>query len=343
MKILYLTSSEEDYLSDSLLIGLKQLFGADCVDYPERDVLYVGCNPVSRARVRGNGFTLYTSPLGAENQTDRFHIRPRLESGCFDLVIVSDIWRQFGLFAQWRTYLRPENTIILDGQDTPQVYPSAGIWWRRPYYWGLPRVTSGFLYFKREWTEASHFNLWHRALPLPLRRGLPAYKGLRKIAFSIPDEKIVASVPEKEKLFGTHIVDTEVAGQVPGARVSYAFTSETEYYDDLRRSRFGITTKRAGWDCLRHYEIAANGCVPCFRSLASKPATCAPHGLIDGVNCVDYASYNELARKISLIDETRYRALAEGAIRWARENSCRNAAEGVLSAWREAFPQKATG
>ena len=61
-----------------------------------------------------------------------------------------------------------------------------------------------------------------------------------------------------------------------GAPTSYAFEDEHAYYEDLRRARYGITVKRAGWDCLRHYELAANGCVPCFRALRRQAAALRP-------------------------------------------------------------------
>jgi hypothetical protein len=32
-----------------------------------------------------------------------------------------------------------------------------------------------------------------------------------------------------------------------------------------------MTTKKAGWDCMRHYEIMANGCIPYFPDLATCP------------------------------------------------------------------------
>src|SRR5204863_8665429 len=85
----------------------------------------------------------------------------------------------------------------------------------------------------------------------------------------------------KANLLPRHIVDPEVRARVAGASAAYAFDSEADYYADLQRARFGITTRRSGWDCLRHYEIAANGAVPCFRDLTLKASTCAPHGLGD--------------------------------------------------------------
>lgn len=331
MKILFLTSAEEDYLADSMLLGLRTLFGSDCVDYPRKDILYRDCAPEIRARVRGHGFTLYTDLL-EELPVDRAQIESKVRRGHFDIVIISEIWRQFGMFVQWRPYLNRDNTIILDGADTPQVYPSAGLFWRMPSRWFLPRAHREFLYFKREWTADSHFNLWHRLFPQSWRSHLPPAVNLRRISFSIPEAKIVKTLPIKTKEFPGHIVDAEVAVHVPGSGTTYAFASEAEYYADLQASRFGITTKRAGWDCLRHYEIAANGCVPCFRDLEKKPDTCAPHGLVSGVNCLSYRNSSELLKMTNTISGAQYRELVGGALQWASKNTTVQRAHHVLVA-----------
>ena len=338
MKILYFTSSEADYLSDSLLLGLRKLYGADCVDYPRADFLYADCLPIVSSRIRGHGFTLYTGIL-EEINVDRSQLFYKMESGFYDLIVFSDAWKLFGYFLTWRMYLNPSNTVFLDGQDTPQVYSYAGRWWRYPYCWTLPRAEKGFLYFKREWTPDSQFNLWHRFIPQAWRRFLTPYSGLRTTAFSIPDEKILTNPPVKSKEFAKHVVDPEVAAALPESSIRYAFTDEREYYEDLQNSRYAITTKRAGWDCLRHYEIAANGCVPCFRNLQDKPKTCAPHGLVDGVNCVDYNGYEDLMLKLGKINESLYQTIVSNALAWARENSCRRAAERLVGEWRS-FSEK---
>jgi hypothetical protein len=39
-----------------------------------------------------------------------------------------------------------------------------------------------------------------------------------------------------------------------------------------RNSRFAITKKKGGWDCLRHYEILMNGCIPLFENLQDCPS-----------------------------------------------------------------------
>jgi hypothetical protein len=193
---------------------------------------------------------------------------------------------------------------------------------------------SRYLYFKREWTEESRFSLLPAVAPRSLMRRLSAPSNLRRTSFSVPAEKIVGSAPHKTKEFPTHIVDEEVCARVPGARASHAFSNEADYYADLQASRFGITTKRSGWDCLRHYEITANGAVPCFRALHSKPDTCAPHGL-DDTNTIVYRDADELMRRIERLTDAEYLRLQANALAWARANTSVARADEVISIWRE--------
>jgi hypothetical protein len=240
----------------------------------------------------------------------------------------------FETFSRFLPYLARQNTIILDGADTPQPYPYAGKFWRYPPHWFLPKAHIKFLYFKREWTPDTIRNLWYQLPPRWLCQYIPAPTNFRPISFSIPEEKIVKSLPIKTKLFPRHIVDAEVASKVEGSLTSYAFESETEYYADLQASKFGITTKRSGWDCLRHYEIAANGCVPCFRNLDKKPSTCAPHGLSE-TNCIIYSNYDDLMTKVNSIDEDRYHQLQANSLQWVRENTTIERAKQILQQLQE--------
>jgi hypothetical protein len=199
------------------------------------------------------------------------------------------------------------------------MYPYAGRWWRRPYWWTLPRAHTRYPYYKRELTPRTLSYRWYRLVPPGLATRLPWPSNLRPLAYSIPTEKIVTAPPEKDRLLAAHVVDPEVAKRV-GAPIAYAFADEESYYADLQESMFGITTKRGGWDCLRHYELAANGCVPCFRDLDRKPATCAPFGL-DETNCVSYRDADELLGRLDRIGPDEYRRLQEGALAWARANT----------------------
>ena len=317
--ILFFCNGAEDYLADGLLHGLKTLLGEQVVDFPRCDILYADCPQATKRRVRGNGFTLYTGLLGKDN-ADRSRWIEKIQNHQYRLIIFSDIWNQWGLMMQSLPYLNYHNTAIVDTADTAQPYPYAGFWWRRPYFWFVPRAHTRFKYFKREWTPNTIRHIYHLLMPAWLAGKLAPPRNYRSIAFSIPEECIVASPPPKVKEFATHVVDPEMLEFLEGTTGSYAFETQFAYYADLQRSRYAITTKRAGWDCLRHYEIAANGCVPCFRALDRKPVTCAPHGLND-TNCVIYNSPVELLARLKAVTENEYRALQHGAIQWARDNS----------------------
>ena len=330
MKILFFTSSIEDYLADALLHGLRMIYGRDLVDYPKCEILYKNCPEQIITQVRGHGFTLYSGLLD-DIDIDRHNIEQKIKDNYFDLIIFGDIQREFGLFVHFRPWLNYQNTIIVDGFDTTQPYPARGYWWRKPYYWFLPVAHHDFLYFKREWTPDTHFTLWRHLMPAWLRKRMPQHRNVRAISYSIPTEKIITSLPDKVKDFPKHIVDEEVAARIKGALTTYAFESEQEYYKDLQDSRFGITTMRAGWDCLRHYEIAANATVICFRDLEKKPASCAPYGLIDGINCISYENYEELQEKINGLNAVQYEFLQLNTLEWINASTTVKRAEHLIN------------
>ena len=104
------------------------------------------------------------------------------------------------------------------------------------------------LYFKRELTG-----------PMP---------GVLPIGFGIPEEKILPVPPDK---------DRTIAFITPADRSTYIYDTEAGYYGDYARSLFGTTMKKSGWDCLRHYEIMMNHCIPLFRDLPECPSLTMTH------------------------------------------------------------------
>ena len=60
-----------------------------------------------------------------------------------------------------------------------------------------------------------------------------------------------------------------LASLIPGDMTTYIFNKykEVEYNKMYQDSRFALTKKKGGWDCLRHYEILMNGCIPLFENL----------------------------------------------------------------------------
>jgi hypothetical protein len=81
------------------------------------------------------------------------------------------------------------------------------------------------------------------------------------IHFAIPECKITTDKLDKTQEYGSII---------PG-QGGYTFDIEQEYYNDYNKSYFGVTMKKAGWDCMRHYEILANNCIPYFTDLEDCP------------------------------------------------------------------------
>jgi Glycosyl transferases group 1 len=324
--VLFLTTNVEDYLSDSLFHGLRTTLGDSVIDFPKKDASYRSYPNV--AGLYGHGFTLYG--LLEDLPLDRMLAMERARRGDFDLIVFGDIWRNFGPFLELLPSLDRRRTAFLDGADHEAPFPYSPALWRVPQWWTLPRAHTRGRYFKRELTVRTV--QYRYCLPVPGRftELLPFWRYIRPIAFSIPEEKIVDRPPKKVKPFPTHVVDAEVAGRI-GAKSEYAFQDETDYYEDMRASRFGITTRRAGWDCLRHYELAANGCVLCFRDLDRKPPTCAPHGLEPGRNCVTYRDAEELLRKVTAITDDDYETLQAGSLAWAHANSTRRRAEEFLA------------
>ena len=83
------------------------------------------------------------------------------------------------------------------------------------------------------------------------------------ISFAIPRSKVVENINQNPK----HLL----APLIPGKLDTYIYEKEKDYYDMYFNSLFALTYKKAGWDCLRHYEILANGCIPLFLDLKKCP------------------------------------------------------------------------
>jgi hypothetical protein len=329
LKIIFINADVSDYQHISLLHGLKSLSGLTVIDFPKSEILYQNYRDDLQTKIRGGGFSMFF--LQPDEPLTRFNIQfTDIATQNYDLIVFGDIHNGFGYFLQYLPHLSPQKTAILDGADQPNLFPYSGHYWRRPYYWFLPRAHKKFKYFKREITDETLHTRYYKLLPRFLTRRMRLHPNILPLSFSIPAEKIVMAAPTKTKLFPKHIVCAEVAEKV-GAQTKYAFADEADYYADLQASKFGITTKRAGWDCLRHYEIAANGAVMCFKDLDKKPVRCAPYGLVDGVNCINYHHYDDLMQKINALSEAAYQQLLANTLLWAHEYNTQRVAERFLA------------
>jgi len=128
-----------------------------------------------------------------------------------------------------------------------------------------PEYTSDTLYFKRELQ--------------------PGIKDVLPISFSVPKELFVNFIPDKDQM----ISDTQPAGPS-----SYIYDDEKLYYSNYQRSYHGLTRKKAGWDCCRHYEIIMNYCMPQFYDLESCPPTTMVH--FPKRQILEYAQYADFEK-----------------------------------------------
>ena len=230
------------------------------------------------------------------------------------------------------------NIIVLDAADQPAFFPYSSLKDKiQNYPLSFLTPISKVKYFKRELMSGGYIYGIDKYLPSWLHSWIPLAENAIPISFSIPSEKITpVDNIQKTKDFPVHIVDLEISKHIYEARFSglgsntYFFESENDYYQDLQKSRFGITTKRAGWDCLRHYELAANGCILCFKDLDKKPDTCAPHGLNES-NCIIYNSYEDLINKINSLSPQEYLQLQALTYDWIKNNSTTSRAKEFIN------------
>ena len=133
----------------------------------------------------------------------------------------------------------------------------------------------------------------------------------------IPLEDVVSCVPRKYRGF---------QGGVHEHHTPYKFgpAEEAEYKRAYREAYFGVTKKKAGWDCLRHYEIIASGAVPVFDDIQTCPEkTLAfwPKNLLDAIAGnyfpgVDVAQHTVDAAHLDA--DGTYPSVAAGLLTFAR-------------------------
>lgn len=89
--------------------------------------------------------------------------------------------------------------------------------------------------------------------------------GVWPISFSYPRAPLVLN----------EYPDELIAPIIPGR--PYSFTDESDYLQTYRRAHFGLTHRKAGWDCFRHLEIMAAGATPLMLDAADIPAFSMVH------------------------------------------------------------------
>lgn len=273
MRILFITTKAADKQGDllevSLLHGLRTVLGDDCVDYPRKKVMYHDFSNTPKDSLHGRGFSLLTTPIDDVKDRDIFKQK-------FDYVIYGD-GHMYGEEpnVEGANELADGNTWIIDGHD---LYGNAP---HKIIHEGEEIIGTQFTNcFKRELVQEE--------------------ESVFPTGFGIPEERIRPINQNKDQQYQkTAPADSlfNHTNDMGGGFSHHKFTVEEEYYNDLSRSWFGLTCKKGGWDCLRHYEIIAAGSLLLFRDYDKKPPLCSPQEL----PCFSYSTKKELHNLMSTL------------------------------------------
>ena len=205
--------------------------------------------------------------LPDRSHIDRSNIEQKIREHYFDLVVYGSSTRNDTYLPIVLRYYKVKEVIMMDGEDNSGIVAS-NIW--------VP-------FFKRE-------------LQVDGIKSAQAYR-MFPISFSIPESLFRNPFKHKERL---------LSFMNPEDPNTYIYGTQEAYFDQYQQSMFAITTRKNGWDCMRHYEIIAAGCLPVFENFNYCPKTTMvswPADLQIEANCM----YNRLrGRDLKDIDEKEW-------------------------------------
>jgi hypothetical protein len=255
MRILFISMGDNvDYQCDCLFHGLSMLDDTDVYITNDYWYMFEGSNFHDISRLYGMGFSITNRvPRSKRHIQSEQEIKDLIKEHFYDFVIYGSIFRCSRYIDTVKKYYKKSEIAIIDGEDE-SFYCSLRKRMKGkvliPYFYineirSAMKYSTVGIYFKRE----LHYFFANRFKP---------------ISFAIPESLIVNKLSYKNK---------DQAFIYPGRKETYIYKTEDEYYRDYRESKFGVTFKKAGWDCMRHYEILANGCIPYFPDLKKCPNT----------------------------------------------------------------------
>jgi hypothetical protein len=248
MNILYVCKKDEngfiyiDYLDECVLIGLKELFGSQVVDVNKKLSLYTDYPDEMKYRLYGRGYTL-TQNI-EPHECDRDDIENKIRNKFYDYVVYSKIENCNDYFDLVYEHYPKNRIALLDGGDWMNIHPS---------------VTYDTMFFKREcFLGMSNVNY------------SKYFNNIKPISFAFPTKRITRNQNKSKLLSTINPLDRTTYFDKDNSS-EYKFKTEKEYYEEYQSSKFAITCQKAGWDCLRHYEIIGNGCIPLFHRVENAP------------------------------------------------------------------------
>lgn len=243
MKILFVYNfSSPEYLSDCVYHGLIDS-GVEVYEttYPS----YMLSSYPNPTELYGRGFTMFAKLNHQPRVESSEDIIDKIKLKFYDLIIYGCIYthdwfpnRQCLDYLDYVKEFYPKNKVyFLDGSDEVFNFGHA---------YGLNEYG---IIWKRELTDLSFGN---------------------PISFAIPESQVdIFGKVKKEYIFSPKI-NRPISNAGCDPRL-YTFTDEKLYYQEYAKSYYGYTCKKGGWDCMRHYEILANRCIPAFENLEECP------------------------------------------------------------------------
>ncbi|MDB5119069.1 MAG: hypothetical protein JWN56_287 [Sphingobacteriales bacterium] len=339
MKILFLNGNIPNYVTDGLFHGLRSIPGIVVVDTPRVDYMYTDATVEDLKKTGSRGNTLYKL-LNEATETAGKRTYWQMEMEQYDYILFTDIYHQCDLFHYIYKSLHPKrraSLCIIDGYDTTSMFPYFNNSFNlkvRPWTYFYKVNTAN--YFKREHESApglfgitaDRFPTLNKVLSKMIKMPLKVFP----ISMAIPEEHIeYVPLKNKSKEFVNYNVDNELVDLLTVKAVSELgkwqpmFENQNDYYTDIKQSKFGITAKREGWDCLRHYEYAAKGAILCFKNLDKKNTYCAPFGL-DNTNCITYTNKQDLLNKLKSATITELEDLQNNQYKWVENYTTKKVA-----------------
>ena len=237
MKVLLINSdSGPDYLADLVnyyfISNRNEVFTNHRLDFLFNDFK-------NKSDLYGKGFTLYGKLEHSLKSSLRIlsveEILDSIEK--YDLIIFTSIQRNFKNNSLKESYFH----LLNKKNPNKEIYVIDG----EDHQLVDEDIASKSKYFKRELTEKYKSNAFPISFCYP-ENELP----LKRIEIK---DKTQLLAPMDPRFLNSYIYDEE------------------GYYQQYSKSIFGTTTKKAGWDCMRHYEIIGNGTIPHFYKLQDCP------------------------------------------------------------------------
>jgi len=273
MRILFITTDENKNLhvkgrsqgdchENVALIGLRQLLGNNCVDYPRKKILYHEWDNVDKDSLHGKGFSILHEPIKDIPDDCR-----DLTNQTFDVILYGTSFN-YGMTDIPELEAKCKVKFYIDGNDLIGHAPNG-----KYLNYNNNRV------------------IGNQTSPAFKTQLLKLEPNLHTFGVAVPESRILdIDFSKKCKLFQKSYPREALFEPKEVNRSHYYFTDEEEYYDDMARSWFGLTCIRGGWDAIRNYEIIAAGTLLLFRDYKFKPPFCSPVNL----PTLSYSSKEEL-------------------------------------------------